>query len=122
VAFGEFEERQEQTNAAGHALDTAYCAICGRSPCNEDEEYWGVCPVCHLSPQWLNIGAGHWCYCPQHRLRWFVGANLFSPWKYETEEEQKTKYDALNVGHFTNVKDLPRASDQAGDGPNVDDL
>jgi hypothetical protein len=113
VDCGDAEGRQEQTNAAGHSLDTTFCAICGKAPCNKETEYWGVCPVCHADPRWLNIGADHWCYCPQHRVKWVVGANLFSSWMYETVEEQKANFAALNFDNYTVVDDVPRPhSDQ----------
>jgi hypothetical protein len=132
VNLGAAEGRQEQTNAAGHTIDTTFCAICGNAPCNKEEEYWGVCPVCHHSPHWLNIGADHWCYCPQHRVKWFVGERLFSCFMYETTEEQKAKSDTLNFGSYTEVDDVPRphsdytpeqlAADRASDGPFIDEL
>jgi hypothetical protein len=87
--FSDVEGRGEQTNAAGHALDTTLCIICRKSPCNQEEEYCGVCPVCHAAPRWLNIGASHWCYCPDHRVKWFVGERLFSSWMYETKESKR---------------------------------
>jgi len=95
--------KKADTNAAGHTLDAVFCAICGESPCNKETTYWGVCPVCHASPQWLIVGAAHWCYCLEHQVKWFVGESMFSSWMDETNEEQKAEYDALDFGSYVDV-------------------
>jgi hypothetical protein len=65
--------------------------------------YWGVCPECGHRDGYLNVGKGHWLYCREHRIRWFIGSNLFSNWKDETEDEQRAKYDALDFGDFRTI-------------------
>ena len=52
----------------------------------EGDCYFGTCPVCHNTDGCLNIERDHWFVCHEHRVRWFIGANLFSSWKYESEE------------------------------------
>jgi hypothetical protein len=52
----------------------------------------------------LNIGRGHWGYCTTHRVGWFVGSNLYSNWRHETEEEQRARYDALDFGSYKDVE------------------
>lgn len=130
-ANGDDPGGRQRTDVTGDALDTSFCITCDKSPCNKETEYWGVCPVCHASPRWLNIGADHWCYCPQHQVKWVVGANVFSSWMHETKEEQRAKFDALNFGSYTVVDDVPcphsdyspeeRAADQASNGPFIDE-
>jgi hypothetical protein len=66
--------------------------------------YWGVCPVCHQTDGCINIGKAHWYFCKEHKTRWCVGANLFSTWRTQTEEEQRAIYDGLDFGTFTDVK------------------
>jgi hypothetical protein len=34
-------------------------------------------------------------YCTEHRVSWIFGANLFSGWRDETEEEQREKYKLI---------------------------
>ena len=56
----------------------------------ENDLYWGACPTCGENDGYcINIGKGHWYYCSEHRVRWFVGANLFSGWRDQTEEQQR---------------------------------
>ena len=47
--------------------------------------HFGGCPVCGHTGEYRNIGANHWLYCPEHKCKWLVGANLFSSWKEMTE-------------------------------------
>lgn len=83
------------------------------------DDYFGVCPACGYTDGYINIGRGHWFYCVVHKVRWFVGSNLFSDWRHETEADQKRRYDELGFHEFTErepakpiVADLPP---QAGD-------
>ena len=50
---------------------------------------WFACPVCGKNDGHINIGRGHWFYCIQHKKRQYVGSNLFSAWRDETEDEQR---------------------------------
>jgi hypothetical protein len=47
--------------------------------------YNGACPECGRADRVLNVGSTHWGYCPDDKLRWLIGSNLFSGWKHETE-------------------------------------
>ena len=47
--------------------------------------YFGVCPTCHRTDGYLNVGAAHWFCCHAHAVRWYVGDNLFSSWRLENE-------------------------------------
>jgi hypothetical protein len=66
--------------------------------------YFGLCPVCHKSDGYLNVGREHYFYCAEHKVRWWAGSNLFSSWRYETEGEQRRKYDEVGMAHFANVE------------------
>lgn len=55
--------------------------------------HFGACPACYAeqglgvgAPLCLNIKSGHFMVCDTHRVFWFVGSNLFSSWRDETEE------------------------------------
>jgi hypothetical protein len=72
--------------------------------------YFGTCPECHKTDGYINIGKSHWFLCKKHRTRWWVGSNLFSSWRDQTEEEQRRLYDELDFGSFRKVEsysDLP---------------
>jgi hypothetical protein len=77
---------------------------------NGDSGYFGLCPICKNTDGYINIGRGHWYLCKEHKVRWFVGENLFSSWRDETEEEQRAIYDELDFGSFPEVEPFtPRA-------------
>jgi len=72
-----------------HALVAVDCWL-DRHPRTNDEwdsgqEYWRVCPECRRHDGYLNIGRAHWFVCHTHRVKWCVGDNLFSTWKFQTE-------------------------------------
>lgn len=54
---------------------------------------FGGCPQCGGHDGVFNAGRGHWFVCHEHRTRWFVGSNLFSSWKLETEAQQRHAYE-----------------------------
>ena len=70
----------------------------------ENDGYFGLCPVCHKTDGYINIGRSHWFLCEEHKTKWWIGANLFSSWKYETREEQRANYDRLGFGSFQAVE------------------
>ena len=41
-------------------------------------DYFGVCPKCFRNDGYLNDGPNHWYHCRRHKLKWYVGSNLFS--------------------------------------------
>lgn len=55
--------------------------------------HFGLCPMCKRTDGFLNAGRGHWFVCHEHRVRWFVGSNLCSAWRDETEDQQRHAYD-----------------------------
>lgn len=50
-------------------------------------EYNGGCPHCGSSDGILNIGRDHWGICRKHQVKWYIGSNLFSGWRDETDEQ-----------------------------------
>ena len=72
---------------------------------------FGGCPVCHSHDGFYNAGKGHWFVCREHRTRWFVGSNLFSAWREETEEEQRHAYEVEPGWGFYEDITKPDASD-----------
>ena len=81
----------------------------------EVPDYWGVCPLCHRTDGYINIGKGHWYYCREHKNRWFIGSNLFSTWRDQSDEEQRRIYDELDFGSFKDVDEFcPGAPPEKG--------
>jgi hypothetical protein len=66
--------------------------------------HFGLCPTCREVDDYINIGRGHWGYCAKHKVKWFVGSNLFGSWKHQTEDEQRAIYEALDFGTYTKIK------------------
>jgi len=68
--------------------------MCGKNTEHLRETgYFGGCPVCHGDDGYFNVGRGHWFVCDRHRVKWCLGANLFSSWKFETEDEQRRNFE-----------------------------
>jgi hypothetical protein len=68
------------------------------------KDYFGTCPHCHDCGGYINVGRSHWFFCDEHKVRWLIGSNLFSCWRYQTEEEQRAIYDAMRFGGYQNVE------------------
>lgn len=79
---------------------------CG--PASDDwgdgDAYWGGCPTCERHDGYINIGRGHWFYCAEHKVCWWVGSNLFSSWKDQTDAEQRAEYDAVGFEGMREIK------------------
>jgi hypothetical protein len=85
-----------------------------------EEEQFGACPVCHSHDGFYNAGRNHWFVCHEHRVRWWVGSNLFSAWREETENEQRHAYEVEpGWGFYEDVDPLPPMilSELLGDAP-----
>jgi hypothetical protein len=68
------------------------------------DDHFGLCPECHQAEGFVNAGKAHFVFCKVHRLFWFVGANLFSSWKEQTEEEQRKIWQDVGMDHFDEVE------------------
>jgi hypothetical protein len=73
--------------------------------------YFGGCPLCGRTDGYMNIRAAHWFVCDNHRTRWFIGTNLFSSWKDETEADWERSRQKLES--YTEVKPI-RANSLSG--------
>ena len=51
------------------------------------DQYFGGCPTCGKNDGYLNFKRNHWMVCHKHKTRWWVGSNLFSSWREETETD-----------------------------------
>lgn len=56
----------------------------------------GDCPKCGRNDGYLNVGRAHWFICRRHRLKWYVGYDLFPTWQRETEEDSKRNLKILS--------------------------
>ncbi len=52
----------------------------------------GGCLICGRNDGFVNVAEHHWSYCLTHRTMWWAGSNMFSSWKYETDEEQRAAF------------------------------
>src|SRR5690349_20075353 len=59
------------------------------------EHYDGACPKCGNCSGYLNIRKSHWCHCDEHRTKWWIGENMYSSWRSETEEVWRRNRDRL---------------------------
>ena len=48
---------------------------------------WGACPHCRKYEDILNLGRDYWSVCHTHKTKWWIGSNLFSSWRNETEDD-----------------------------------
>ncbi|MBL0935529.1 MAG: hypothetical protein IBJ07_12365 [Rhizobiaceae bacterium] len=78
------------------------------------EEYFGGCPHCGTA-RWANVGRVHWCYCPEHEVRWCVGENLISSWRDEDESIWQRNVNMLegfpDVEPLLEGEPIPMAAD-----------
>ncbi|MHC4647183.1 MAG: hypothetical protein ACYTBJ_16955 [Planctomycetota bacterium] len=49
--------------------------------------HFGLCPECRIDGECLHVGRDEWFVCHEHKVKWFVGSNLFSGWRTMTDEE-----------------------------------
>jgi hypothetical protein len=89
---------------AGKKQKAAARALSRMTDRGAGEWYFGLCPKCKKYDGCLNVGPGHWYFCKEHRLRWFVGSNLFSSWRDETEAEQRRRYEKLGFDRYKDVE------------------
>lgn len=63
-----------------------------------DDAYWGRCPECSETDptnEYVNIERAHWMTCKLHRTRWFIGSNMFSGWRHETEATWRRNWERI---------------------------
>jgi hypothetical protein len=64
------------------------------------KEHFGCCPVCGGNDGCANAGSRHIFYCKEHKIKWIYGADIFSSWRDQTEEEQEKIYNDIGLGDF----------------------
>ena len=80
----------------------------------EEDDYAGVCPLCgdqksdERSGTFYNIGPDHWAACFICKVRWCIGSNLWSGWRWMDEAEFKENYELLD--DFQDADDIYKAS------------
>lgn len=83
---------------------------------HEPDDHFGGCPKCGGDDGYLNVGRGHWFVCRRHKVRWFVGANLFSNWRHEEDWEWEENEKELE-GYEEVEPLMPQASEGSSDAP-----
>jgi hypothetical protein len=79
-------------------------------PRPEAIDYFGGCPKCWRNDGCLNVGPVHWFICHKHRTKWFVGENLFSTWRDETEDEWQANHDRIREYRLVDAVEPPRVT------------
>jgi hypothetical protein len=79
-----------------------------RDPQAAFKDHFGRCPHCKNNDGFYNVSRSHWFFCREHRVQWFVGSNLFSCWRKQTEGEQRQYYDANGFGSYEEVEPFHR--------------
>ena len=62
----------------------------------QEQDHFEGCPTCGQNDGYINSGSSHWRVCDAHKKVWFIGINLFSSWKEETEAEQRASWEKLD--------------------------
>jgi hypothetical protein len=75
-------------------------------PMTWQEGYFGVCPQCRRHDGYANVGKSQYFFCKKHRVKWCIGANVFSSWRDQTEAEQRRIYDEIGLGEFEKIEPL----------------
>jgi hypothetical protein len=65
--------------------------------------YFGVCPICKNHDGYVNAGRTHVFVCDEHKVSWIAGANIFSDWREQTEDEQRQIYESRGVGDYQRI-------------------
>ena len=63
------------------------------------DDDFGVCPRCKKYEDCLNISRNHWFVCHTHKVKWHFGSNIFSNWRYETEDDWKRNAKKIEDYH-----------------------
>ena len=51
------------------------------------DNHFGGCPKCGANTGMIHVGRHEWCYCTDHKLAWYVGSNLSSAWRDQTDAD-----------------------------------
>ena len=70
----------------------------------EEPGYFGGCPKCGRNDGYLNVGKSHWFVCDEHKTTWFVGSNLFSSWREQSQEVWEE--NARQLSEYKDVEPL----------------
>ncbi|MCH8262388.1 MAG: hypothetical protein IIA77_04980 [Proteobacteria bacterium] len=68
---------------------------------NKEDDYYGGCPHCKKNDGYLNIWRVHYFVCHEHKVRWCVGRNLFSSWRFESMEDWDRNIEKIK--HYEEV-------------------
>ncbi len=70
-------------------------------------EHFGSCPECGKTDGFRNIGRDHYFICHVHKTCWYVGSNLFSGWREDSEETQRENRALLES--YSDVTGWPKS-------------
>ena len=58
---------------------------------NEDHDNY----YCNVKFKGDTVGKNQVMYCQECKICWLIGRNLFSSWRYETEEDWERNYEMI---------------------------
>lgn len=64
--------------------------------------YFGGCPHCGRTDGYFNLHRNHFFVCHEHRVKWFVGENIFSSWRHQTPHNWER--NAKSVASYADVR------------------
>lgn len=77
-------------------------------------DHFGCCLKCKKPmDRFVNIGRGHWAVCEKDKTKWFIGSNLFSSWRHETDDDWRRNFEQIK--DFEEVEPWYRASAEPDD-------
>ena len=59
------------------------------------DNYWGHCRHPQHRNYYINLGRAHWMVCDECKIKWFVGENLFSSWRGQTEHMWQRNWEHI---------------------------
>ena len=86
------------------------------------DEYFGGCPNCGGVDLILNVSSNHWGICDEHLNCWWIGSNLFSSWREESEAEWAANSNHLSQYQIVEPIYPPDDTASAGTAPANDNL
>jgi hypothetical protein len=66
--------------------------------------YFGGCPYCGRTDGFFNLRRAHFFVCDEHRVKWYIGENLFGCWRQETPADWDR--NAERYGRYADVRPL----------------
>ena len=81
------------------ALDTWLASGAESEPEPSEDDYFGLCPICHQKPIWYHVGRMQYAVCEAHRVYWYLGENIISCWQWLSEDDYRAAAKEIATMH-----------------------